>query len=42
MAEKKRQKKAGQDTNKKNQRMRRRTTQTQAGRGSTRQRDITT
>jgi hypothetical protein len=40
MAEKKRQKKAGQDTNKKNQRMRRQTTQPKASRGSTRQREM--
>jgi hypothetical protein len=42
MAEKKRQKKAGQDTNKKNQRMRRRTPAAKGSRGSARQRDIAT
>ena len=42
MAEKKRQKKAGQDTNKKNQRMRRRTPQPKGSRGSTRQREMPT
>jgi hypothetical protein len=42
MAEKKRQKKAGQDTNKKNQRQRRGNAQPQGARRSTRQRDMPT